>query len=72
MTIRWRSDFDKHCVVSSFTRRKWQKHMPGEGEDWNIYWASVLTVRNMFQPDSGIRLEPHQMVSRSHRGSTPC
>lgn len=44
MTIRWRSDFDKGCVVSNFERRGWEQHNPAEPEPWHIYWASVQTV----------------------------
>ena len=62
MVVRWRSDFDNHCIVSNCARRKWQQYH-GDWEGWHIYWASVQTVHKIFQPDNGIRLEPHQLVN---------
>ena len=60
--VRWRSDFDKHCVISNFERRRWQQSN-GELDVWDIYWASVQSVHRIFQPESGVRLEPHQLVN---------
>lgn len=62
MVVRWRSDFDKHCIISNFERRKWQQ-FNGDWEGWHIYWASVASVYKMFQPETGIRLEPYQLIN---------
>ena len=35
----------------------------GNGKDWNIYWASVQTVKHIFNPDSGYRLNDSQVIS---------
>jgi tubulin polyglutamylase TTLL1 len=61
--VIWRSDFDKHCVVNNFTRRNWQQYNVNDWDGWHIYWASVQTVYRIFQPDNGIRLEPHQLIN---------
>ena len=34
----------------------WVKCSEKEEDDWNVYWATVWTVRNIFNPKSGIRL----------------
>ncbi len=30
--------------------------------DWNIFWASVQTVKQIFNPENGMRLGEHQYV----------
>lgn len=32
-------------------------------EDWNIYWATVFTVRSIFNPRTGYRLQENQIVN---------
>jgi len=51
--LKWRTDFDKEVVIENFIRRGWTKADKDE-EDWNFYWATVWTVRNLFNPKSGI------------------
>ena len=31
--------------------------------DWNLFWASVTTVRQIFNPDSGYRLSDMQIIN---------
>jgi len=48
-------------VTSNFERRGWTR---SEVEsDWNIYWASVNTIRQIFNPETGIRLTDMQLVN---------
>lgn len=58
--FRWRVDAEKHVVVWNFERRGWVKT---EGDDWNIYWASKTTIKNMFNPENGIHLVDRQYVN---------
>ncbi|CEG39586.1 probable tubulin polyglutamylase ttll1 isoform x2 [Plasmopara halstedii] len=58
--FRWRIDSEKNVVVWSFERRGWTKT---EGDDWNIYWASKSTIKNMFSPETGVRLMDNQYVN---------
>lgn len=51
--LKWRTDFDKEVVIENFIKRGWTKSDKDE-EDWNFYWATVWTVRNLFNPKSGI------------------
>jgi len=38
-------------------RNGWQRV---EGDDWNIFWANVHTVRQIFNPEHGMRLNDFQ------------
>ena len=49
--IRYRVDVGKMAVVSNFERRGWNR-ATGD-DDWNIYWATVQSIRAIFNPDSG-------------------
>lgn len=64
-TIVYRSDFDKNAILSNFERRGWQRSHGGEDDDdcWNVYWASVHSVRQLFNPECGRRLGDHQIVN---------
>lgn len=59
--FKWRVDAEKHVVVWNFERRGWVK--AGEGEDWNIYWASKTTIKNLFNPENGTRLVDGQYIN---------
>ena len=52
--LKWRSDFDKSVLYQNFEKRGWMK-AHGD-EDWNIYWANPWTVRQIFDPANGHRL----------------
>ena len=60
--LKWKTDIEKSVVTQNFERRGWQRINEGDsiGGDWNIYWASVGTVRAIFSADSGIRLNDMQ------------
>lgn len=53
--LKWKSDFDKEVVIENFLRRGWTK-CDKDDDDWNFYWATVFTTRNLFNPKSGIDL----------------
>ena len=61
LTIRWKSDLEKGALVSNFERRQWLRS--SNDDDWNIYWASVHTVKNIFNPDHGYRLNDRQLIN---------
>ena len=35
----------------------------GDDDDWDIYWASVTTVKQIFSLENTVRLEPHQIIN---------
>ena len=62
--LKWKSDFDKSVVIDNFIARGWQKGSEKEDDnDWNVYWATVWTVRNIFNPKNGIRLNDNQILN---------
>ena len=58
--LRWKADLEKNVLVSNFERRGWVKT---EGEDWNVYWANVYNVKQIFNPENGMRLGDEQLVN---------
>ncbi|GIY01183.1 probable tubulin polyglutamylase TTLL1 [Caerostris darwini] len=54
-------DMDKSVLISNFEKRGW---IPvGPEDDWNVYWSSVLTVRNIFSVETGYRLSDNQIIN---------
>jgi len=41
--VRWMTDLERHCIVSNFEKRGWQRTTAAT-DDWNVYWATVGTV----------------------------
>ena len=37
--------------------------MQSDDDGWDIYWASVMSIKQIFSPESNIRLEPQQIVN---------
>mmetsp|Transcript_123762 Transcript_123762/g.214556 ORF Transcript_123762/g.214556 Transcript_123762/m.214556 type:complete len:431 (+) Transcript_123762:43-1335(+) len=62
-TVAFRSDFDKLVLLQNFERRCWQRVYGETDEDWNFYWASVHSVRQIFNPDTGRRLGKFQIIN---------
>jgi tubulin polyglutamylase TTLL1 len=58
--IKWRVEVDRSVICSNFERRGWQRC---DDDSWNVFWASVHTVRQIFNPDSGTRLGDHQLIN---------
>eukprot|EP00638_Chattonella_subsalsa_P005328 CAMPEP_0117739774 /NCGR_PEP_ID=MMETSP0947-20121206/3960_1 /TAXON_ID=44440 /ORGANISM="Chattonella subsalsa, Strain CCMP2191" /LENGTH=424 /DNA_ID=CAMNT_0005555789 /DNA_START=20 /DNA_END=1291 /DNA_ORIENTATION=- len=58
--IKWKVDTERSTVVSAFERRGWVR---AEGDDWNVYWANVYTVRGIFNLETGYRLNDGQFVN---------
>ncbi|XP_022236031.1 probable tubulin polyglutamylase TTLL1 [Limulus polyphemus] len=51
-------DQDRSVLISNFEKQGW--FPVGPEEDWNLYWASVQTVRAIFSVESGFRLSDSQ------------
>ena len=60
--LKWKSDMEKGVVCHNFDRRGWVRCAEGDN-DWNIYWASVGSVRQIFNPDTGYRLHDMQLIN---------
>jgi hypothetical protein len=50
-------------ITSDFERRGWQEVQEEGDESWNIYWANVGTVRQVFSSDSLQQLRPDQLIN---------
>lgn len=59
--IRYCTDFEKSVLVNNFEKRGWVHCSPDE--DWHFYWASVQTVRQLFNVDSGYRMTDDQIIN---------
>lgn len=57
--LKWKTDLEKGVVMQNFERRGWTRQLDGETE-WNLYWASVQTVKQIFNPEVGYRLNDMQ------------
>ena len=61
--LRWRSDSDKLVLTANCARRGWEMWDPEDGDDWDVYWASVHSARFLFSPESNVKLADHQRVN---------
>lgn len=55
--LKYKSDLDKAVLWQNFEKRGWQKT---NDDDWNIYWALPWSVKMIFNPDTGYRLNEYQ------------
>ncbi|SPR00211.1 unnamed protein product (mitochondrion) [Plasmodiophora brassicae] len=58
---RYRLDIDKGVLSSNLEKRGLQR--TGADDDWNFYWASVGTVKQIFNPETGYRLADDQIIN---------
>lgn len=61
LRLKWRVDMEKSVLATNFERRAW--HRTDGADDWNFYWASVHTVKHIFNPESRHRLSDLQIVN---------
>jgi tubulin polyglutamylase TTLL1 len=59
--LRWRSDLTKLVITSNFEARGWQAAR--NEDEWDIWWASVSSVQQLFAPSSLVKLRPGQLVN---------
>lgn len=62
MRIKWKTDLEKYVITVNYERRGWQRAADND-PDWNIYWANVNTVKMIFNPESGYRLNDMQLLN---------
>jgi len=60
-SMKYKTDFEKGVISQNFEKRGWARHQ--FDDDWNFYWANVHTIKNIFNPDSGIRLTDYQLCN---------
>ncbi|CAG02439.1 unnamed protein product [Tetraodon nigroviridis] len=59
--VKWVTDIEKSVLINNFEKREWVQVT--ENEDWNFYWMSIQTIRNVFSVDTGYRLSDDQLVN---------
>ncbi|XP_064224248.1 polyglutamylase complex subunit TTLL1 isoform X4 [Aotus nancymaae] len=59
--VKWVTDIEKSVLINNFEKRGWVQVT--ENEDWNFYWMSVQTIRNVFSVEAGYRLSDDQIVN---------
>jgi len=62
LKLKWKTDLEKGVVTLNFERRGWQRTTEND-PDWHFYWASVGTVKQIFNPESGYRLNDMQIIN---------
>jgi len=72
--LKWKTDLEKSVVILNFERRGWLRiadrdrtekdgNNANENSEWNFYWASVGTVKQIFNPEFGYRLNDMQIIN---------
>ena len=60
--LGWKTDLNKDVITQNFTDRFWEEI--GEDDDnWNFFWASVNTIRQIFSGKSYIKLNDFQILN---------
>ncbi|XP_038063113.1 probable tubulin polyglutamylase TTLL1 [Patiria miniata] len=59
--VKFATDQDKTVLMGNFEKRGWVQVSPEE--DWNFYWSNVQTTRNIFNVDTGYRLQDDQVIN---------
>ncbi|KAJ1442916.1 tubulin tyrosine ligase-like family, member 1, partial [Ochromonadaceae sp. CCMP2298] len=62
LRLKWKTDLEKGVVTQNFERRGWLRAADNDPE-WHLYWASVFTVKQIFNPETGYRLSDMQIIN---------
>jgi tubulin polyglutamylase TTLL1 len=60
--LKWKTDLNKQVITDNYIERGWLE-TEDEDEDWNIYWASVNSVRNIFNGKTYVKLGDMQVIN---------
>ncbi|KAJ8024263.1 putative tubulin polyglutamylase TTLL1 [Holothuria leucospilota] len=60
-SCKYACDMEKSVLVSNFDKRGWVQ--VGTDEDWNFYWASVVSAKAIFNVETGYRLQDDQIIN---------
>ena len=59
--LGWKSDLNKDVITQNFTDRFWEE--VEDDDSWNIFWASVNTIRQIFSGKSYVKLTDYQILN---------
>lgn len=60
--LKWKTDLHKPVITENYIERGWIE-TENEEEDWNVYWACVNSVRNIFNGKTFIKLNDMQIIN---------
>jgi len=60
--LKWKTDLNKSVLIENFNERCWEE-LNDEDENWNMYWASVNNVRNIFNGKTFTKLNDNQLIN---------
>lgn len=60
--LKWKTDLNVSVVTENFSERGWNE-CSDDDENWNLYWASVNSVRNIFNGKTFIKLNDNQIIN---------
>ena len=58
--LYWKTDINKDVITQNFIDHLWEE-IPEENDNWNFYWASVNTVRQIFNGKNYIKFTDNQI-----------
>jgi tubulin polyglutamylase TTLL1 len=58
--VKFCTDMEKSVLVENFEKRGWIR--VDQDDEWNFYWSSVHSTRNIFSMETGYRLADDQSV----------
>lgn len=50
-------------LLANFEKLGWQRTGSNSDEEWHFFWATVHTVKQIFNPDTGYRLNDSQIIN---------
>ena len=59
--LGWKSDLNKDVIIQNFTDRFWEEIE--DDDNWNFFWASVNTIRQIFSGKSYVKLTDYQILN---------
>ena len=60
--LSWKSDLNKDVIIQNFTDRFWEE-VNEDDDNWNFFWASVNTIRQIFSGKSYVKLSDYQILN---------
>jgi len=61
--LGWKSDLNKDVIIQNFTDRFWEEIE--DDDNWNIFWASVNTIRQIFSGKSYVKLTRKDLMAKN-------
>lgn len=60
--LGWKTDINKEVITDNFIERGWEE-VQDDSDNWNFFWASVNTVKNIFSGKNYTKLNDNQILN---------